>query len=240
MKMVSGSVGWGRLLGVALAFWLLPLSGCGKSLPDPVERKNGVARIPIDGLVFVIPEKSWLRGYSRNSTDGSVYGFTLHAAAPDVEPWSPANDARMYKVPGWGTLIEVMVSSNRGVKLVDQTEEWMEQHYPGCRFAPSSSFKEPNIRFCETRLDRFYGYVENNHFRYRLRCHGTEVNEKARKKFVIDPECHIYFPYRDRLFVDTVFAERYLPHAFEIARKVEGQLQQFDKTPAEPAQGAKK
>lgn len=220
-------------LFLILAALLLLLAGCGKGLPDPVERKNGAARIPIDGLVFVIPEKSWLRGYSRNSTDGSVYGFTLHAAAPNVEPWSPANDARMYKVPGWGTRIEVMVTSNNGVKYPKQTEAWVERGSPGCHFGPSSVYQDSHVRFCETKHEKIFGYLDNDMFHYKLICDSDQ--EKAGYKFLVDPSCMLNFYYRDKLNVRLVFAERYLPHAFEIARKVETQLQQFDQTGVTPA-----
>jgi hypothetical protein len=57
-----------------------------EKLPDPVKSKNGLSYIPIDDTAFLIPEKTWLKGYSRNSTDGMVYSITLHATVPDVQP----------------------------------------------------------------------------------------------------------------------------------------------------------
>ena len=99
-----------ELLAVVSALFLLwSTASCGRNLPNPVTITDGLARIPIGTMVFVIPEKTWLKGYSRNSTDGLVSGFQLHAAAPEVEPWSPENNARMYKVPGWGAQIQVTV-----------------------------------------------------------------------------------------------------------------------------------
>ena len=67
-----------------------------KPLPDPVQSKDGVAYIPIDDTAFLVPEETWLRGYSRNSTDGLVANIALHASVPDVQPWSPERNDAMY------------------------------------------------------------------------------------------------------------------------------------------------
>jgi hypothetical protein len=208
---------------------LLASSACGKNLPDPVTKANGIATIPIDGLVFVIPERTWLKGYSRNSTDGLVYGFTLHAVAPKVEPWSPESNEKMYKVPGWGTRIEIRISSNEGRPFIKQTAPWIEQTTKGCHFQRSKMHSVENIVYCETEYERRFAYVEGDQFRYQISCDSYKV--KAAEKFPTDPECRLRFFYGDKLSVHVVFAERYFPHAFDMARAIEAKLIEFDKTP---------
>lgn len=205
----------------------LATTACGKDLPNPVERKDGVARIPIDGLVFVIPEKTWLKGYHRNKTDGLVHGFDLHAFAPTVEPWSPDKDERMYKVPGWGARIEIAVTSNDGRPLRKITEKLYEET-DRCHFTPSPKHNDPRIRYCQTDSEKIYGYVDGDHFHYRLHCESDA--RKAREKFPTDPHCTLYFRHKDKLLVEVVVAERYFQHAFDIGRKVEAQLLQFEQT----------
>lgn len=83
------------LMAVAL------LAGCkAADQPNPVESKNGYSYIPIDGTAFLIPEKSWLKGYANNATDGSICCIMLHATIPDVQPWSPERNEEMYPKEG--------------------------------------------------------------------------------------------------------------------------------------------
>lgn len=84
-----------------------------KPLPDPVQSKDGVAYIPIDDTAFLVPEKTWLRGYARNSTDGSVGNITLHASVPDVQPWSPERNDAMYWKAGPGLSLRIDIQGNR-------------------------------------------------------------------------------------------------------------------------------
>ena len=78
-----------------------------KPLPDPVQSKDGVAYIPIDDTAFLVPEETWLRGYSRNSTDGLVANIALHASVPDVQPWSPERNDAMYWKAGPGLSLRI-------------------------------------------------------------------------------------------------------------------------------------
>lgn len=60
------------------------LAGCkGADNPSPVQSKNGYSYIPIDGTAFLIPEKSWLKGYANKATDGSVCCIMHHAPCDD-------------------------------------------------------------------------------------------------------------------------------------------------------------
>ena len=84
-----------------------------KPLPDPVQSKDGVAYIPIDDTAFLVPEETWLRGYSRNSTDGLVANIALHASVPDVQPWSPERNDAMYWKAGPGLSLRIDIQGNR-------------------------------------------------------------------------------------------------------------------------------
>jgi hypothetical protein len=80
-------------------------------LPDPVVVKDGVYWFPLGGRVFAVP-KTYVRSYGRNSTDGSLYAFSLHALLPDFVGYSPET-AEKFKVSGWGDRIEIMVLTAR-------------------------------------------------------------------------------------------------------------------------------
>ena len=60
-----------------MLFWVVVgaiVVGCKESKPDPVKVQSGLARIEIDGVLFSIPEKTWLKSYSLKKTDGLVGG----------------------------------------------------------------------------------------------------------------------------------------------------------------------
>ncbi|MDR1850215.1 MAG: hypothetical protein LBQ75_09255 [Zoogloeaceae bacterium] len=104
-----------RRISVLAFVALLVFSACGDSprLPNPVESKNGMSYIPIDDTAFLIPEKTWLTGFSRRSTDGSVGSISLHATIPDVQPWSKKRHVEMYGYGGMGgKRLEVMLSGD--------------------------------------------------------------------------------------------------------------------------------
>ncbi|GHT87187.1 hypothetical protein AGMMS49960_01000 [Betaproteobacteria bacterium] len=77
-----------------------------KSLPDPVVVKDGVYWFPLGDKVFAVP-KTYVRSYGRNSTDGSLNNFSLHALLPDFQGYS-AETAAKFKELGWGDRIEIM------------------------------------------------------------------------------------------------------------------------------------
>jgi hypothetical protein len=79
------------------ALALLTLSAC-KKLPDRGEIVDLGDSVYLEfaGTQLLIPKKSWLKGYGRNSTDGKVSDIILHALAPEVKAWTPENDKIMY------------------------------------------------------------------------------------------------------------------------------------------------
>ena len=109
------------VLAMAMAL-ALPACHDGRSLPNPVESKDGASYIPIDDTAFLIPEKTWLKGTARNSTDGMVCCITLHASVPDVQPWSPERDEEMYWPAGPGKKLLIEIYSDR----FDQAQHFHE------------------------------------------------------------------------------------------------------------------
>jgi hypothetical protein len=104
------------LLCLAISICLTSiLHGCKKTPrpPNPVVSKDGVSYIPIDDTAFLIPEKTWLTGFSRNSTDGSIGSIALHATVPDVQPWSQARHEEMYWAAGPGKKLLISIEGNQ-------------------------------------------------------------------------------------------------------------------------------
>lgn len=101
----------------ALLLSLSLLAGCDRmvssqKLPNPVQSQDGMSYIPIDDTAFLIPDKTWLKGYGLNSTDGMVSNITLHATVPDVQPWSQARHEEMYWPAGPGKKLLIDIKGN--------------------------------------------------------------------------------------------------------------------------------
>jgi hypothetical protein len=211
---------WVKIFAVLLA---LVTVSCGKSVPNPVDETKDPARIPFGDTVFVIPKKTWLTGYSRRSTDGMVSHISLHALAPNVEPWSPAVHDRMYRGFGWGDRIEIDLSDREYKRKV--TEKIVSETH-GCNFIQSPSHNDPRIRFCEDKNQKYFGYSEEGYFKYLLLCR----KDTSQGRFPTDMSCDIYFSHRNKYSVTATFSGRYFPIAFDIARKVEALLLQFEQS----------
>jgi hypothetical protein len=200
---------WTVLLAVLMAG---AITGCGKSVPNPVDQTKDPVHIPFGDTVFVIPKKTWLKGYSRHSTDGLVSHISLHALAPNVEPWSPAANDRMYHGFRWGDRIEIDLSDSeyeRKVteKIVSETES--------CEFTQSPLHNDKNIRFCENEYHKVFGYLKSDYFKYLVVCDQS------------DP-CRAHFAHRNKYSITATFSSRYIKQAFDISSKVESLLLQFD------------
>lgn len=217
--------------------WLAPLvamislGACGRDLPDPVTRKDGMATIPFDGRTYVIPEKSWLKGYYRRSTDGTVAGFTLHAVAPNVEPWTPERNHGMYGVPGWGNRIEVRVSSRDGYPPGKQTPASFERSIPDCKFSLSSRFPDQQTLECENTKTLETIVVLDNAIRYTMQCDSQQEVIRWLKQMpsqFYDPNCSMFIRHMPQFRVQIVFAQRYMNDAFRITRTVERLLESFE------------
>jgi hypothetical protein len=223
-----------------------------KPLPDPVQSKDGVAYIPIDDTAFLVPEKTWLRGYARNSTDGLVANIALHASVPDVQPWSPERNDAMYWKAGPGLSLRIDIQGNRAeVHLhfheVPHSRQWKSQF-----IEEPSDQAEQGLR----RFRRSWGeYPEEDaakdkarfgaDFVERMRSHNGkpmmdtvyyEYIQNDRVKYFIycsDGDglfhiCHLSFPWARSLMVDIEFARRDIKNIVAMADKVSERLREFE------------
>ena len=223
-----------------------------KPLPDPVQSKDGVAYIPIDDTAFLVPEKTWLRGYARNSTDGSVGNITLHASVPDVQPWSPERNDAMYWKAGPGLSLRIDIQGNRAEVHLHFHEVPHSRQWDGQFIEEPSDQAEQGLR----RFRRSWGeYPEEDaakdkarfgaDFVERMRSHNGkpmmdtvyyEYIQNDRVKYFIycsDGDglfhiCHLSFPWARSLMVDIEFARRDIKHIVAMADKVSERLREFE------------
>jgi len=251
-------VRWSRRLRMApiffIAAFLFGLMGCGQSLPDPVEKKDGLVYIPIDDTAFLIPEKTWLKSYARNSTDGLVCCITLHATIPDVQPWSQARHEEMYLRAGPGKKLDISIMG--GVHLVQSYS------VPRSKRAPGEFIEEPSDQSAQG-LRRFrqlwlpYSDEEAKKdtvqfgadFVERMREHSGkpmmdrvfyEFVEHDRIKYLIDCEddfsphqlfqsCNLHFPLGQTLMVTVQYFDRkYISDIVSMANKLSDKLHEFE------------
>lgn len=221
-----------------------------KPLPDPVQSKDGVAYIPIDDTAFLVPEKTWLRGYARNSTDGSVGNITLHASVPDVQPWSPERNDAMYWKAGPGLSLRIDIKGGR-VSAPDFD-------VPRSQRPPGEFIEEPSDQAAQglRRFRRSWGiYPEKDaekdtrqfgaEFVERMRGHNGkpmmdtvyyEYIQNDRVKYSIycsDGDglfhiCHLLMTWTPTVAIDIMFARRDISHIVAMADKVSERLHEFE------------
>jgi hypothetical protein len=241
------------ILGIALS---ISFSACEKvpPLPDPVEHKDGVAYIPIDDTAFLIPEKTWLKGYSRNATDGMVGSIALHATVPDVQPWSQARHDEMYWPTGPGKKLEIHIYGDRA----NQVQAF--PHVPRSVFQ-SFEFIEETSDQTTQRLRRFrqlwsYKLEPAELEKHRMQFGDEQVNrllakdgtpdlsqvfyefiEHERVKYFIYcsdskdglfQSCHLLFPWAQTLMVDVYFVRDDIRHIVAMADKLSNRLREFE------------
>jgi hypothetical protein len=221
-----------------------------KPLPDPVQSKDGVAYIPIDDTAFLVPEETWLRGYSRNSTDGLVANIALHASVPDVQPWSPERNDAMYWKAGPGLSLRIDIKGGR-VSAPDFDvprsqrphgefiEEPSDQAEQGLRRFRRSWGEYPEEDAAKDKARFGADFVE------RMRSHNGkpmmdtvyyEYIQNDRVKYFIycsDGDglfhiCHLSFPWARSLMVDIEFARRDIKNIVAMADKVSERLREFE------------
>lgn len=239
-----------------IAALLIGLAGCGQSqrLPNPVEQKDGLAYIPIDDTAFLIPEKTWLKGYGRNSTDGLVCCITLHATIPDVQPWSKARHEEMYLRAGPGKKLEIYIEG--GVHIIPS------YFIPRSKRPPGEFVEEPSDQAAQG-LRRFrklwlpYSDEEAKKdtvqfgadFVARMREHSGkpmmdrvfyEFVENDRIKYLINCDdgwdtgqlfqsCNLHFPLGQTLMVTVQYFDRnYIRDIVSMADKVSDKLHEFE------------
>lgn len=224
-----------------------------KPLPDPVQSKDGVAYIPIDDTAFLVPEKTWLRGYARNSTDGLVANIALHASVPDVQPWSPERNDAMYWKAGPGLSLRIDIQGNQ------VGDYWDNFHkVPGSRMSWAEFIEEPSDQAAQglRRFRRSWGEYTEEDAKEGLKKFGSEHVESRRlnankpmmdtvyyeyiqndrvKYFIYCSDgdglfhiCHLSFPWARSLMVDVSFARRDIKNIVAMANKVSERLREFE------------
>ncbi len=267
---LAGSLRW-----LALAFCAaLILSACDRSpipdirraieafrqrasaphLPSPVESKNGVSYIPIDDTAFLIPEKTWLKGYSRNATDGLVGSIALHATIPDVQPWSQARHEEMYWSVGPGKKLEIRIYGDSTSQVqnfpdvprsISQTaafvEEPSDQATQGLRrfrrlwaykLGPAELEKHRR-QFGDEQVNRLLAKdgtpdLSTSYYEFIEHDCVKYLIHCTDNKDVLFQDCHLMFPLARTLMVDVTFLRDHLHGIVGMADKLSGQLNEFE------------
>lgn len=230
------------------------VAGCKKSsrLPNPVESKDGVSYIPINDTAFLIPEKTWLKGYGRNSTDGLVSSITLHATIPDVQPWSQARHEEMYWPAGPGEKLVIHIKGDRA----DQTKAF--PHVPSSVFQ-SFEFVEEDSDQAAQGLRRFrklrrvdpagvpklrkeFGdkavdeLLAKDGTPYMDTVYYERIEHERVKYFIYCSDskeplfqgCHLLFPCSGTLMVDVDFDRDHIRDIVAMADKLHDHLRNFE------------
>ena len=222
-----------------------------KPLPDPVQSKDGVAYIPIDDTAFLVPEKTWLRGYARNSTDGSVGNITLHASVPDVQPWSPERNDAMYWKAGPGLSLRIDIKGGR-VSAPDFDvprsqrphgefiEEPSDQAEQGLR-----RFRRLWLPYNEENAEKDAAQFGADHVAGMRETSGKPMMDTVYYEYIQNDRvqyfihcddgdgglfhiCHLSFPWARSLMVDITFARRDIKDIVAMADKVSERLREFE------------
>ena len=222
-----------------------------KPLPDPVQSKDGVAYIPIDDTAFLVPEETWLRGYSRKSTDGTVGSITLHATVPDVQPWSRARHDEMYWKAGPGKKLLIYIKG--GVHSAPDFD------VPRSKRPPGEFVEEPSDQAAQglRRFRQSWGeYPEEDaakdkaqfgaDFVERMRSHNGkpmmdtvyyEYIQNDRVQYFIYCDdgnsglfqgCHLLMTWTPTVAIDIQFTRRDIVHIVSMADKVSERLREFE------------
>lgn len=221
-----------------------------KPLPDPVQSKDGVAYIPIDDTAFLVPEKTWLRGYARNSTDGLVANIALHASVPDVQPWSPERNDAMYWKAGPGLSLRIDIKGGR-VSAPDFDVPRSQRPHGEFIEEPSDQAAQGLRRFrrswgeyteedAKEGLKKFGAeHVESRRLNANQPMMDTvyyEYIQNGRVKYSIycsDGDglfhiCHLLMTWTPTVAIDITFARRDIKHIVAMADKVSERLREFE------------
>lgn len=221
---------------LAFAMMLIALNACNR-LPNPVEKKNGYSWIPIQDTAFLVQDKTWLKGYSRNSTDGLVSSLTLHAMAPTIQPWNQQINNTMYPPLGRGAAVQINVRSTYRTDFPEHFSRFPQSRWGGHTLIEEPSefkefglrqFREKPYRFKEGQFKGrivpshsvFFEKVEGEKVKYFIQCYDKDDgSQKA---------CHLSFPYGSSLIVEINYLRKYLPSSIEIADKISEKLKEFE------------
>jgi hypothetical protein len=247
----------GCLYKMAIAVFItVSISACGdsKSASDPAESEKGLVYIPIDDTAFLIPEKTWLKGYSRKKTDGSVGRITLHATVPDVQPWSPERHEEMYWPAGPGKKLLIYIKGDRASQsrafpevpksirqkstfieeISDEADQGLKRYRELKIFNPSAAdLVKYRREWGEEQVDRLLA----QHGAPYLNLVFYQLVENDRVKYLIYctdggkalyQGCHLLFPWAKTLMVDIYFIRTEIGHAVSMADRVSAKLREFE------------
>ena len=221
-----------------------------KPLPDPVQSKDGVAYIPIDDTAFLVPEKTWLRGYARNSTDGLVANIALHASVPDVQPWSPERNDAMYWKAGPGLSLRIDIKGGR-VSAPDFDvprsqrphgefiEEPSDQAEQGLR-----RFRRLWLPYNEENAEKDAAQFGADHVAGMRETSGKPMMDTVYYEYIQNDRvkysiycsdgdglfhiCHLLMTWTPTVAIDIEFARRDIKHIVAMADKVSERLREFE------------
>jgi hypothetical protein len=203
-----------------------------KSLPDPVVVQDGVYWFPLGKRVYAVP-KTYVRSYGRNSTDGKLSSFSLHALLPDFVGYSPETAAG-FKTPGWGDRIEIMVSSSR-TKSREEVEKFYYEYYLRDKESIKRKYgrdpivvsEYPHVEIVGPVLgnDEFF-LIENQRTKKKLHC---TIKEKSYQL----PSCKdISMFYRDNIRLYVTYSRSFEKDWIAIEDRLVSWLDSFER-PAE-------
>lgn len=227
----------------------------GPNVPDPVQSKDGLAYIPIDDTAFLIPEKTWLKGYARNLTDGLVSHIGLHTTVPDVQPWSQARHEEMYWRAGPGKKLLIDIKGN---EVGDYRDNFHK--VPSSRMWEFKFIEEPSDQASQglRRFRRAWSfYKDEAAINDAIRRNGREFVEEMRRdagKPMMDTvyyeyiqndrvkyfihcgdspgpiwhSCNLSFPWARTLMIDIEFNRADIGHIVAMADKVSERLREFE------------
>lgn len=221
---------------------------------NPVESKNGLAYIPIGETAFLIPEKTWLKSYGRNASDGAVSTIILHATVPDVQPWSPERNDEMYWKAGPGKKLEIYIEENKGygdaISRFNETlhssprhvEEQSDQASQGL-----SRFRRIWSEYDEARAQEDLKRFGPEHVESMRKSAGKPMKDTVYYQLIVDGrsrynircdderestqlwmDCSLSFPIGRTLMVRVVFLRDYLVQIVSMADILRARITHFE------------
>lgn len=205
-----------------------------KNMPDNGVRKLRISGVnyhylPLKETQFLIEDKVWLKGFSRNSDDNQVYSISLHAFPPTFEPWSAERNSHMY---GDGLSLNVVAISIRdiydGKDILASESEGIRNRFQrlpyGLHDLDEVTELKPNnsaglIRF-RIKSDDFS--VSKNVNRYVL-----IRNKKVEYSLHCDTYCNLEFM-KEKYMVKMYFHQNYLNDSVSMADKLQVLLDKFE------------
>ncbi|MDR1423788.1 MAG: hypothetical protein LBI92_04160 [Azoarcus sp.] len=201
-----------------------------RSLPDPVVVKDDVYWFPLGKQVFAVP-KAYVKSYGRNSTDGSLHAFSLHALLPDFQGYSPKNAAK-FKVHGWGDRIDITARIGR-YNTRNEYTKWNYYNFYLTQKAYLKKYKgldpvvvnkTPYIEMLESSsISDYFFLLEGDHALKKIRC-------AIKKEEYQSPSCDdISVFYSNAIRLQVTYSRAYLKDWVAIEDQVVDLIKSFER-----------